>query len=109
MSAAVRVILYTSQEDYAVTLRHAVLGIQGVKIGAEVDDIILLAQATDRFSADIVLVDLDPRPDEALPVAGALAMERPDLCVFAISESTDGQLILSAMRERVAKVREIGI
>lgn len=103
MSAGVRVIIYTSQEDYAVSLRQAVLGIQGVRIAAEVDDIVMLAQATERFKADIVLVDLDPRPDESLPVAGALAMERPDLNVFAISESADGQLILSAMRTGISE------
>ncbi len=103
MSAGVRVILYTTQQDYAVSLRQAVLGIKGVKIAAEVDDIILLAQAAERLNADIVMVDLDPRPDEVLPVAGALAMERADLDVFAISESTDGQLILSAMRSSLTE------
>ena len=103
MSAGVRVIIYTSQEGYGVNLRQAVLGIQGVRIAAEVDDIVMLAQATERFNADIVLVDLDPRPDESLPVAGALAMERPDLSIFAISESADGQLILSAMRTGITE------
>lgn len=103
MPAGVRVILFTAQEDYAVSLRQAVLGVDGVKIVAEVDDTILLAQATERFSADVVLVDLDPLPDEVLPVAGALAMERPDLSVFAVSESSDGQLILSAMRTGIGE------
>ncbi len=103
MSAGVRVIIYTSQEGYGVNLRQAVLGIQGVRIAAEVDDIVMLAQTTERFNADIVLVDLDPRPDESLPVAGALATERPDLNVFAISESADGQLILSAMRTGISE------
>lgn len=103
MSAGVRVILFTAQEDYAVSLRQAVLGVDGVKIVAEVDDTILLAQATERFNADVVLVDLDPLPDEVLPVAGALAMERPDLSVFAVSESSDGQLILSAMRTGISE------
>ena len=103
MPAGVRVILFTAQEDYSVSLRRAVLGVDGVKIVAEVDDTILLAQATERFSADVVLVDLDPLPDEVLPVAGALAMERPDLSVFAVSESSDGQLILSAMRTGIGE------
>lgn len=103
MAVGVRVILFTAQEDYSVNLRQTVLGIQGARIAAEVDDLILLAQATERFSADIVLVDLDPRPDEVLPVAGALAMERPDLSVFAVSESTDGQLILAAMRSGITE------
>lgn len=103
MPAGVRVILFTAQEDYAVSLRQAVLGVDGVKIVAEVDDTILLAQATERFSADVVLIDLDPLPDEVLPVAGALAMERPDLSVFAVSESSDGQLILSAMRTGIGE------
>jgi len=103
MSAGVRVIIFTSSEEYATKLRHDLLGIPGVKIVAEVDDTILLAQASEKYNPDIVVVDLDPLPDEVLPVAGALAMERPDLDVFAVSESTDGQLILSAMR---AGIRE---
>ena len=59
MAVGVRVILFTAQEDYSVNLRQTVLGIAGARIAAEVDDLILLAQATERFSADIVLVDLD--------------------------------------------------
>lgn len=103
MATGVRVILYTSNEAYAAELRRDVLSISGVKIVAEVDDTILLAQAAERFPAHAVVVDLDPRPDEVLPVAGALAMERRDLSVFAVSESADGQLILSAMRSGIAE------
>ncbi len=103
MSAAVRVIIYTSDEQYATQLRRHIVGVSGVKIVAEIDDTILLAQACERFPADIVLIDLDPMPQDILPVAGALAMERPDLNVFAVSESTDGQLILSAMRSGIVE------
>jgi pilus assembly protein CpaE len=103
MSAGVNVIVYTSNEETAPELRRDLLNIDGVKIVAEIDDTVFLGQAADRFPADIVIVDLDPVPEEVLPIAGALAMERKDIDVFAISESTDGQLILSAMR---AGIRE---
>ncbi|MCG3136431.1 MAG: hypothetical protein HJJLKODD_00264 [Phycisphaerae bacterium] len=103
MAKGVRVILFTANADYAPTLRHHLLGIPGVKIVAEVDDTILLTQVAERFPADIVLMDLDPLPDEVLPVGGALALERQDLHIFALSESTDGQLILAAMRAGIAE------
>ncbi len=104
MSApSIRVIIYTAHAESLALLRHDLLGIPGVKITAELDDTIMLVQATQRFPVDVVLVDLDPNPDEVIPVAGGLAMERPDLHIFAISESTDGQLILSAMRSGISE------
>jgi pilus assembly protein CpaE len=101
MSASVNVIIYTASQEYGTGLRRDLLGIPGVKIVAEIDDTILMAEAARKFPADIVLVDLDPLPDEILPIASTLAIERRDLSVFAMSTSTDGQLILAAMRAGV--------
>ncbi len=98
MASGVNIILFSSNEEYAPLLRREVNGMEGVKIVSEVDDTILLAESVQKFPADVVIVDLDPIPEEVLPLAGALAMERRELAVFAVSESSDGQLILSAMR-----------
>lgn len=103
MSTDVRVIIFTTNEESAPDLRRDLLGINGVKIAAELDDTILLSQAAQQFPADVLLIDLDPVPQEVLPIAGALALERPDLSVFAMSESSDGQLILAAMRAGITE------
>src|SRR5262249_14972891 len=51
-----------------------------------------------------LLMHLDPLPDLALPVAAQIAKARPELAVLVLSETTDGPLILTAMR---AGVREV--
>jgi len=98
MGAAVRVIVFNADEAYRAELRTALLSLQGVKIVAEVDEPVLLPQAVGQFPADVAIVHLDPDMETVLQMAGRVAAERPDLAVFALSESTDGQLILAAMR-----------
>ena len=99
--AAVRVVVYNSDETYGPTLRSTLLGFEGVKIVAEVDEAALLLQALDRFPGDVLVVHLDPIPELVLPALGDVAEANPDLLIFAISESTDGQLILQAMRHGI--------
>jgi len=98
MASAVRVIVFNADENFAAELRTTLLSFEGVKIIAEVDEPVLLPQAAKQFPADVVIAHLDPDPEAVLHLAGQVASELPDLGVFAISESTDGQLILAAMR-----------
>ena len=99
--ATVRVVVFNSDETYGATLRAALLSFDGVKIVAEVDEPSLLPQAIERFPCDCLLANLDPIPEVVLPIIGDMAGANPDLSIFAISESTDGQLILSAMRHGI--------
>lgn len=103
MRRSVRAILFNGDEDYAVTLRGELLRHPGVQIVAEVDDPALIEQAVNQFPAEVLLVHLDPVPEITMPIASKIAGERPDLAVFVVSESTDGQYILAAMR---AGIRE---
>lgn len=98
MASTVRVIVFNADEGYAPELRSALLSFEGVKIVAEVDEAVLLPQAATQFPADVAIVHLDPDPQTVLHMAGQVAAEAPELAIFALSESTDGQLILSAMR-----------
>lgn len=101
MAAAVRVLIFNADESYGATLRATVLAFDGVKIVAEVDEAVLLPQAVDRFACDVVVAHLDPLPESVLPLLGEVAESHPELLVFTISESTDGQLILAAMRHGI--------
>ena len=81
-----------------MSLRSALLAFDGVKIVAEVDEPILLPQIAQQVAADAFFVNLDPNPEMVLSMAGEVARASPQLAVIAVSECTDGQLILSAMR-----------
>ena len=98
MSSGVRVIVFNADESYGPKLRTALLSFDGLKIVAEVDEPVLLPQAAQQFPAEVAIVHLDPNIEAVLQSAGQLAAEMPDLAVFAVSEFTDGQLILAAMR-----------
>ena len=98
MGHGVRFIIYNSDEQFGKELRALLLSFAGVKIVAEVDEVALLPQTVKRCPVDVLLVNLDPTPEAILPVAGEIATAESQLAVFAASSSTDGQLILNAMR-----------
>ncbi len=99
MAHGLRVILFNTEEDYGPSLRASLLEFGGTKIVAEVDEPALLTHAVQQIPAQLLVVNLDPAPDAILPIAGEVAASHPGLAVFAVSSSTDGQLILSAMRQ----------
>ncbi len=101
MGRGVRFIILNDDERFGAELRGLLTRFDGVKIVAEVDQPALLRQTVENIPAEVLLVHLDPNPDLVLPVAGDIAADLPHLPVFAVSESTDGQLILNAMRKGV--------
>lgn len=98
MGLGVKIITMTANEELAAELRGVLMQFDGTKIIAEVEEPALLALAVKRFPVDILLVNLDPSPDTLLPIIGDVASANPNLAVFAVSESTDGPLILKAIR-----------
>lgn len=101
MAQVVRVLIFNSDEAYGPELRSSLLQFDGVKIVAEVDEAVLLPQAVDRFPCDVMIANLDPMPDLVLPSLREVHSQKDDLPIFAVSESTDGQLILSSMRQGI--------
>ncbi len=97
----VRVILFNADESYHSTLRNTLMSFESVRIVAELDEPAMLAHVVEQIPAEVLLVHLDPNPEVVLPMAGQLVPHHPNLNIFALSESTDGQLILSAMRQGV--------
>lgn len=98
MGRDLQFIVLNQDDSYAAELRAFLLGTGRIKIVAEVDEPALLGQAVRQFPVDVVLVHLDPTPEAILPVVAEVAPSVPDLAFFAVSSSTDGQLILRAMR-----------
>lgn len=98
MAQALRLIVFNADEDFSPILRGELLTFDGIKIVAEVDEPALLTEAVQRFPVDLLVVHLDPFPDAVLEAVKGILASRQDLPCFGISESTDGNVILSAMR-----------
>jgi pilus assembly protein CpaE len=101
MGQDIRFIVLTGDEAFGAEVRSMLLKQDGVKILAEVEEPALLPQAVQQFPVDALLVNLDPTPDTILPILGDIANANRDLAIFTASQSTDGQLILKAMRTGV--------
>ena len=99
MSKPVRVIVVNTDEEAAPELRALLLGVEGVKIVAEVDEPALLAQALPQFPAEVLLLHLDPNPAAMMELLAPVIAERKDqLASIAMSEDRDAELVMRAMR-----------
>lgn len=98
MGHDIKFIILNADEHVGDELRELLLTFDRVKIVAEVDDSALLVSSVTQFPVDVVLVNLDPSPENTLPLVADLAANHKQLAVFATSRSTDGPLILKAMR-----------
>jgi pilus assembly protein CpaE len=103
MRPSARVIVFNADEEYSATIRTDLLRIPGVQIVAELDEMVLLQQALRQFPAELLIAHLDPAPEQVLPILAQIAKTHSDLAILVISDTTDGQVILSAMR---AGIRE---
>lgn len=101
MGRDVRFIIVTPDADLAKEMRTRLQAARGVKVVAEIEDVATLVQAVKQFSADVLLVDLDPSPDAVLPVVAGIAREHRDLVIFTTSCSSESSLILKVMRTGV--------
>ena len=101
MGRNLKFIVLNGEEQFGGELRAMLGGIDGVRVVAEVEEPALLTSAVDQFPVDVVLVNLDPNPEAVLPIVADIAKDRRALTIFAVSESTDGPLILRAMRTGV--------
>ncbi|MCB9850841.1 MAG: AAA family ATPase [Phycisphaerales bacterium] len=99
--SAVRIVVFNADEDFAPSLRTSLLSLAGAKIIAEVDEPALLQQALSQFRCDVLVAHLDPAPEAVLPFLADLVASGTGVPIFAVSESSDGQLILSAMRSGI--------
>ena len=94
----VRFIVLTRDESFSAEVRALLRGLKGTKIMAEVEEPALLQNVVQQLPAEVLLVNLDPSPETILHLLGDILQAKRNLVVFAVSESSDGPLILKAMR-----------
>jgi len=98
MARGIRVIVLNCDESCATELRAKLLQNDGLKIVAEVDEPAMFALALEQFPAELVVVNLSADPEGLMQLAAETLSKRPDLSLFAISGTSDSDLILQAMR-----------
>lgn len=110
MSQTLRVILLTGNAEFVPELRRAVTALPQVRIVAELDEPSLIGQAVLQFPCDLIIADLDPSASLVIEVLRQLRTEgdpsaagAPAPAIFAVSKSTEGDVVLRAMK---AGVRE---
>ena len=99
MSRSLRVIVVNADEEAGPELRALLLGVEGVRIVAEIDEPVLLAQALVQFPAEVLLLHLDPDPAGMMEIVTPLIAERREqLAAIAMTEDRDAELVMRAMR-----------
>lgn len=104
MKQAIRIIVVNADEEAAPELRSFLLSIENVKIVAEIDEPAMIESVLRQFTAEVLLLHLDPNPEAMMVLAAPLIeSHKGKIAAIAMSEVRDADLVMRAMR---AGVRE---
>ncbi|NLE37069.1 MAG: MinD/ParA family protein [Pirellulaceae bacterium] len=98
MSNVLRLAIVDPSDTTRDALKTLLLGMDMIWLEAECSRYEFFADVIAQTHPDIGLVALDANPDKAVDLIAAIAETSPDCAVLAVSSSTDGTLILRAMR-----------
>ncbi len=98
MSHLLRVALVDPNDATREAAKQLLLGMDTVWLEAETSRYEFFADIISQTTPDISMVSLDADPEKALLLLQDLARNSPECALLAMSGSTDGQLILQAMR-----------
>lgn len=103
MSNILRLALLDPTDSSRESIKKMLLGMDIVWLEAECSRYEFFPDVVRQSAPDVGVVNLDADPQKAIGLLDRLRVESPDCCLLAVSKSSDGQLILQAMR---AGVRE---
>ena len=98
MPNVLRLAIVDPSDSAREALKTALLGLDTVWLEAECSRYEFFADVVGQTHPEIGIVALDTDPDKGLKLVEQLAVKVPDCSVLVISGSTDGTLILRAMR-----------
>jgi pilus assembly protein CpaE len=98
MSNVLRLALVDPNDATRDALKKMLLGMDSVWLEAECSRYEFFSDVVTQTHPDIGLVAIDHDPNKALELVAALNDASPECCVLVVSSSTDGTLILRAMR-----------
>src|SRR5262245_51608370 len=98
MGNVLRIAIVDPKDSTREALKATLLGLDTVWLEAECSRYEFFGDVVGQTSPEIGLVAIDSNPDKALDLVSALSKSAPECAILVTSTSTDGKLILRAMR-----------
>ena len=98
MSNILRLAIVDPNDSAREKLKSMLLGMDIVWLEAECSRYEFFADVVGQTSPDIGVICVDSDPEKALRLIGDLRERSPECGIIVVSSSSDGQLILKAMR-----------
>src|SRR5262245_43170725 len=98
MSNVLRLAIVDPSDNSRTQLKNMLLGMDIVWLEAECSRYEFFADVIGQTKPDIGVVGLDNNPDKALKLLEQVREIAPECALLVVSSSTDGQMILKAMR-----------
>lgn len=98
MSNVLRLAIVDPQDQARDALKTMLLGMDMVWLEAECSRYEFFADVVGQTHPDIGVVSLDHDPEKALALIGNVRATSPECSILVVSSSSDGQLILKAIR-----------
>src|SRR5205823_10943476 len=98
MSNVLRLAIVDPSDGARESLKTILLGLDMVWLEAECSRYEFFADVVGQTHPDIGIISIDKDPDKALQLVEQVQQVSPDCSILVVSGSTDGTLILRAMR-----------
>lgn len=98
MSNVLRLAIVDPNDETRESLKTMLLGMDIVWLDAECSRYEFFSDVVEQSKPDAAMICLDGGPDRAFVLMEKLRTTSPDCVIFAVSKSTDGQLILKSVR-----------
>jgi len=98
MSNVLRLAIVDPNDATRDMLKSTLLGMDMVWLEAECSRYEFFADVVEQTTPDIGVVNIDQDPQKAIELMGMLRQQSPECSILVISSSSDGQIILGAMR-----------
>ena len=98
MNNVLRLAIVDPSDATRESLKSMLLGMDIVWLEAECSRYEFFADVIGQTHPDIGVVNIDSDPDNALNLIQRISADAPDCSILVVSSSSDGQLILQAMR-----------
>jgi pilus assembly protein CpaE len=98
MSNVLRLALLDPNDSSRESLKKMLLGMDMVWLEAECSRYEFFPDVLTQSTPDVGVINLDADPEKAISLLNRLRVNVPDCSMLVVSRSTDGQLILRAMR-----------
>lgn len=98
MSNVLRLAIVDPNDSSREALKNALLGMDMVWLEAECSRYEFFADVVGQTTPDIGIVSLDSDPQKSLELVAKMVESSPDCSILVVSSSSDGNLILQAMR-----------